>query len=153
MKLNKLQPKDGAFVKRERVGRGIGSGKGKEGGRGTKGQKARDGVNLNGFEGGQLPVHRRVPKHGFNNIFAAKPVTVSLRGVQQAVDKGKLDTKQTIDEAALVKAGVVRRAPNGIKLLGSGELTTKVNLQLSYVSKGAQQAVEKSGGSIEITAQ
>lgn len=149
MKLNELQPKDGAFTKRERVGRGIGSGKGKEGGRGTKGQKARDGVNLNGFEGGQLPMHRRVPKRGFNNIFAAKPETVSLRGIQQAIDKGKLDAKTTIDEAALVKAGVVRRAPNGIKLLGNGELNAAVNLKLSRASNSAKGAVEKAGGSIE----
>lgn len=153
MKLNKLQPRDGAFAKRERVGRGIGSGKGKEGGRGTKGQKARDGVNLNGFEGGQLPLHRRVPKRGFNNIFAAKPETVSVRGIQQAIDKGKLDPEQTIDEAALVKSGVVRRAPNGIKLLGNGELTAKIDLKLSYASNGAQEAVTKAGGSVKTAAQ
>jgi large subunit ribosomal protein L15 len=149
MKLNELKPKDGAFTRRERVGRGIGSGKGKEGGRGTKGQKARDGVNLNGFEGGQIPMHRRVPKRGFNNIFAAKPETVSLRGIQQAIDKGKLDAKQTIDEAALVSAGIVRRAPNGIKLLGNGELNSAVNLRLSQASKSAKSAVEKAGGSVE----
>ena len=149
MKLNELQPKDGAFTKRERGGLGIGSGKGKEGGRGTKGQKARDGVSLNGFEGGQIPLHRRVPKRGFNNIFAAKPETVSLRGIQQAIDKGKLDATQTIDEATLVRTGVVRRAPNGIKLLGNGALNTAVNLKLSQASNSARSAVEKAGGSVK----
>lgn len=150
MKLNELAPQDGSTKKRMRVGRGIGSGKGKTSGRGVKGQKARTGVSIKGFEGGQTPIHRRLPKVGFNNIFAKDYVTVSLAQLQAAIDNKRLDAKGVIDEAALVSARVVRRKKDGIRLLGTGTLQTKVSLKLSGATETAKKAVEKAGGSLEI---
>jgi|TARA_R110002126_G_scaffold13118_1_gene55776 large subunit ribosomal protein L15 len=150
MKLNELQPQDGSNKERMRVGRGIGSGKGKTSGRGVKGQKARSGVSINGFEGGQMPLYKRLPKRGFTNIFALSFSTVNLGRLQKAIDEKKLDAKKEITEDILVAAGVVRRKKDGIRLLGNGELTTKVTLTLSGGSKPAIAAVEKAGGKVEI---
>lgn len=150
MKLNELQDNDGAVKNRMRVARGIGSGKGKTGGRGVKGQKSRSGVSIKGFEGGQMPLHRRLPKRGFNNIFAKKFNEVSLGRIQTAIDAGKLDASNTIDAASLVAAGVVRRAKDGIRVVGGGELKTKVTLTVAGGSKPALAAVEKAGGSVTI---
>ncbi len=152
MKLNELQDNDGAVKNRMRVARGIGSGKGKTGGRGVKGQKSRSGVSIKGFEGGQMPLHRRLPKRGFNNIFAKKFNEVSLGRIQTAIDAGKLDASNTIDAASLVAAGVVRRAKDGIRVVGGGELKTKVTLAVAGGSKPALAAVEKAGGSVTIIA-
>lgn len=150
MKLNEIAPKEGSTKNRMRVGRGIGSSKGKTSGRGVKGQKARTGVSIKGFEGGQTPLYRRMPKTGFNNIFAKDYVTVSLARIQYAIDAKKLDTKGVIDEDTLVKSGVVRRKRDGIRLLANGELTSKISLKLSGASASAKAAVEKAGGSVEI---
>jgi len=150
MKLNELQDNDGAVTGRMRVARGIGSGKGKTGGRGVKGQKSRSGVSIKGFEGGQMPIHRRLPKRGFNNVFARNFNEVSLGRLQSAIDAGKLDAGNTVDVAALVAAGVVRRAKDGVRLVGGGELKSKVSLAISGGSKPALAAVEKVGGSVTI---
>jgi large subunit ribosomal protein L15 len=150
MKLNELQPQDGSNKERMRVGRGIGSGKGKTAGRGVKGQKARSGVSINGFEGGQMPLYKRLPKRGFTNIFALDFSTVNLGRLQKAIDEKKLDAKKEITEDILVAAGVVRRKKDGIRLLGNGEITSKVTLTLSGGSKPAIAAVEKAGGKVEI---
>ena len=150
MKLNELRDNEGATKSRIRVGRGIGSGKGKTGGRGVKGQKARTGVAIKGFEGGQMPLHRRLPKRGFFNIFRTYYATVNLDRVQTAIDDGKLDAKKTVDAKALIAAGVVRRALDGIKLLGSGELKAKVTFDVAAASKSAVAAVEKLGGSVKL---
>ncbi len=152
MKLNELADKDGATRNRFRIGRGIGSGKGKTGGRGGKGQTARSGVRIKGFEGGQMPLHRRLPKRGFNNIFALKLNEVNLGRVQAAIDKGALDINAVVDAAALIKAGVLRRARDGVRLLGSGEIKAKVNFSVYGASKSAVAAVEKAGGSLTILA-
>lgn len=149
MKLNELYPEEGSKIDAKRVGRGIGSGKGKTSSRGQKGQKARTGVALNEFEGGQMPLYQRLPKRGFNNIFAKNMVAINLSRLQQAVDKKLIDPKATIDEDTLVKAKVIRRKKDGVKLLGNGELTTKLNLKLTAASQSAVVAVEKAGGSIE----
>src|ERR671931_883148 len=130
MKLDQLRDNPGARKTRIRVGRGIGSGKGKTGGRGGKGQTARSGVRIKGFEGGQMPLHRRLPRSGFNNIFALKLNEVNLGKVQEAIDAGKLDAKAVVDAAALVKAGVLRRAKHGVRLLGSGEVKAKVQFEV-----------------------
>src|SRR6478735_8169296 len=135
MKLNELRDNLGATKSRIRVGRGIGSGKGKTGGRGVKGQKSRAGVAIKGFEGGQMPLHRRLPKRGFFNIFRTYYATVNLDRIQIAIDDGKLDAKKTVDAKALIAAGVVRRALDGIKLLGSGELKAKVTFDVAAASK------------------
>jgi large subunit ribosomal protein L15 len=150
MKLNELKPKAGSTKRKMRVGRGIGSGKGKTSGRGVKGQKARTGVAINGFEGGQMPIYRRLPKRGFTNIFARDLVELTLVRLQFAIDEKKLDTKGVVDEDALVKAGVVRRKKDGVKLIGGGELKSKINLKISAATKGAEDAVKKAGGGIEI---
>lgn len=150
MKLNDLQPNEGAVTERKRVGRGIGSGKGKTCGVGQKGQKSRSGVAIKGFEGGQMPLYQRLPKRGFNNYGAKKTVELSLGRLQEALDKKMIDAKGTIDEGALVKAKVIKNAKDGVRLLANGELKTKVSLKLSGASKGAVAAVEKAGGSIEI---
>ena len=152
MKLNEIRDNDGARKSRMRVGRGIGSGKGKTAGRGQKGAKARSGVSINGFEGGQMPLHMRIPKRGFNNIFAKDFAEVNLGMVQKAVDAGKLDAKQTIDHAALKAAGLARGGKDGVRLLGKGELTAKVAFLVDGVSAGAKAAVEKAGGSVELPA-
>ena len=150
MKLNELRDKDGATKARKRLGRGIGSGSGKTGGRGVKGQKARSGVAINGFEGGQMPLYRRLPKRGFKNIFASEFVTVSLGRIQTAIDAKKLDPKATVDAAALKAAGVIRREKDGVRVLGDGELTTKVTIEVAGASKPAIEKIEKAGGSIKL---
>ena len=152
MKLSDIADNAGSRKKRMRVGRGIGSGKGKTAGRGGKGQTARSGVRIKGFEGGQMPLHRRLPKRGFNNIFAKILNEVNLGRVQTAVDAGKLDPKETVDAAALVKAGVLRRVKDGVRLLGSGEIKAKLNFEVYGASKSAAEAVEKAGGSVKVLA-
>jgi len=153
MKLQDLSGRPGARKKRVRIGRGIGSGVGKTGGRGGKGQTARSGVRIKGFEGGQMPLHRRLPKRGFRNTaFALKLNEVNLGRIQTAIDAKLLDAAAKIDAAALVKAGVLRRAKDGVRLLGSGEIKAKVTLSVYGASKSAVAAVEKAGGSVEILA-
>ena len=152
MKLNEIAPKHGSRKKRFRIGRGIGSGAGKTGGRGGKGQTARSGVRIKGFEGGQMPLHRRLPKRGFNKPFQRKLHEVNLGRVQQAIDAGKLDAAATVDAAALIKAGLLRRAHDGVRLLGNGELKAKVAFSVYGASKSAVEAVEKAGGSVTILA-
>ena len=152
MKLNELADREGATRNRFRIGRGIGSGKGKTGGRGGKGQTARSGVRIKGFEGGQMPLHRRLPKRGFNNIFALKLNEVNLGRVQAAIDRGSLDASALVDAAALVKAGLLRRVRDGVRLLGNGEIKSKVNFSVYGASKSAVAAVEKAGGSVTILA-
>lgn len=153
MKLNDLRDKDGATHSKKRVGRGIGSGSGKTGGRGVKGQKARSGVAINGFEGGQMPLYRRLPKRGFNNIFAKEFNVVSLGRVQAAIDAGKLDAKETVNVEALIKAGVIRRAKDGVRLLADGELKAKVAFDVAGASKAAIEKVGKAGGSVKLPEQ
>jgi len=150
MKLSDLKDNAGARKFGKRVGRGIGSGKGKTAGRGVKGQWARSGVAVKGFEGGQMPLHRRLPKRGFNNVWAKELNQVNLGRVQEAIDAGKLDAAATIDVATLVKAGVLRRAKHGVRLLGSGEIKTKIAFSVAGASKSAIEAVKKAGGSVEI---
>jgi large subunit ribosomal protein L15 len=152
MKLNQISDRPGARKNRMRIGRGIGSGKGKTGGRGGKGQTARSGVRIKGFEGGQMPLHRRLPKRGFNKPFALKLNEVNLGRVQQAIDAKKLDISGTVDAAVLVKAGLLRRARDGVRLLGMGELKAKVAFSVWGASKSAVAAIEKAGGSVEILA-
>jgi large subunit ribosomal protein L15 len=150
MKLNELADKEGSRKARMRVGRGIGSGKGKTAGRGVKGQKARTGVAVKGFEGGQMPLHRRLPKRGFNNIFAREYNEVGLDRVQEAIDAGKLDPKATVNSSALKAAGVIRKAKDGVRLLANGELKAAVTFEIEGASKSAAAAVEKAGGSVKI---
>ena len=150
MKLNDISDNEGARKGRMRVGRGIGSGKGKTAGRGQKGAKARSGVAINGFEGGQMPLHMRIPKRGFNNIFAKDHAEVNLGAIQKAVDAGKLDAKAVIDHAALKAAGLARGGKDGVRLLGKGEFKGKLKFVVAGVSKGAKEAVEKAGGSVEV---
>jgi large subunit ribosomal protein L15 len=152
MKLNEISDNAGSRKARMRIGRGIGSGKGKTGGRGGKGQTARTGVRIKGFEGGQMPLHRRLPKRGFNNIFAIELNEVNIGRVQEALDKGKLDPKDVVDAQALVRAGVVRRAKRGIRLLGKGEIKAAVQFEVYGASRSAVEAVEKAGGSVKILA-
>ncbi len=152
MKLNDLRDNPGARKGRMRVGRGIGSGKGKTAGRGQKGAKARSGVSVYGFEGGQMPLHMRLPKRGFNNIFAKDYAIVNLGMIQKLVDAGKLEAGATIDQAALQAAGVARGGKDGVRLLGKGELTTKLAFSVAGASKGAIEAVEKAGGSVTLLA-
>ena len=153
MKLHELADRPGARKKRHRIGRGIGSGCGKTGGRGGKGQTARSGVRIKGFEGGQMPLHRRLPKRGFRNTkFARRLNEVNLGRVQAAIDAGKLDVAATVDVGALVKAGVLRRARDGVRLLGSGEIKAKVAFSVWGASKSAVEAVEKAGGSVTVLA-
>src|SRR5437868_12541950 len=151
MNLHELADRPGARKKRTRIGRGIGSGCGKTGGRGGKGQTARTGVRIKGFEGGQMPLHRRLPKRGFKNTaFARKLNEVNLGKVQAAIDAGRLDPGAAVDAAALVKAGVLRRAKDGVRLLGSGEIKAKVAFSVWGASKSAVAAVERAGGSVAI---
>ena len=152
IKLNELRDNNGARKGRMRVGRGIGSGKGKTAGRGQKGQKARSGVAINGFEGGQMPLHMRIPKRGFNNIFAKDFAIVNLGQIQKLVDAKKLDAKAVVDHAALKAAGVARGGKDGVRLLAKGELTAKLNFSVAGASKGAIEAVEKAGGKVELPA-
>jgi large subunit ribosomal protein L15 len=153
MKLNEIRDNEGALKERIRVGRGIGSGKGKTGGRGVKGQTSRAGVAIKGFEGGQMPLYRRLPKRGFNNLFAKDLNEVNLGRIQQAVEAGKLDAKGTVTIEALVAAGVItRQAKDGVKILGVGELKTKLAFEVYGASKSAVAAIEKAGGSVKILA-
>lgn len=153
MKLNDIRDNEGAHKSRIRVGRGIGSGKGKTGGRGVKGQKARSGVAVKGFEGGQMPLYRRLPKRGFNNLFAKDLNEVNLGRIQQALEAGKLDAKGVVTIEALVAAGVItRQAKDGVKILGVGELKTKLAFEVYGASKSAVEAIEKAGGSVKILA-
>ena len=151
MKLNQIADNPGARKKRMRIGRGIGSGMGKTGGRGGKGQTARSGVRIKGFEGGQMPLHRRLPKRGFRNTaFQLKLNEISIGKLQAAIDAGKLDAKSAIDADAMVKAGLMRRAKAGVKVLGNGELKAKIDLAVYGATKSAVEAIEKAGGSVKI---
>ena len=152
MKLSDIADNAGSRKKRMRVGRGIGSGKGKQSGRGGKGQTARSGVRIKGFEGGQMPIHRRLPKRGFNNIFRVEFAEINLDRLQQAVDAKAIDAKDTVTAESLVKAGVLRRSKGGVRLLGRGELKAKLNIEVHGASKSAIAAVEKAGGSVKILA-
>ena len=152
MKLNQIADKPGARKKRMRIGRGIGSGMGKTGGRGGKGQTARSGVRIKGFEGGQMPLHRRLPKRGFNNIFRLDFAEINLDRLQQAIDAKLVDVKETVTIESLVKSGVIRRAKDGLRLLGRGELTAKIAIEAHGASKSAVAAVEKAGGTVKILA-
>lgn len=152
MKLNDIRDNYGARKSRMRVGRGIGSGKGKTAGRGQKGAKARSGVSVNGFEGGQMPLHMRIPKRGFNNIFAKDYAEVNLGLIQKAIDAGKLDVNAVIDHAALKNAGLARGGKDGVRLLGKGEFKAKAKFLVAGVSAGAKAAVEAAGGSVEVPA-
>src|SRR6476661_120580 len=150
IKINELRDNPGARKGRVRVGRGIGSGLGKTAGRGQKGQKSRSGVSIKGFEGGQMPLHMRLPKRGFNNIFAKDYAEVNLGAIQKLVDAGKLDAKKLLDHDALKAAGVGRGGKDGVRILGKGELKAKLNLKVAHITKGAREAVEKAGGSVEL---
>ena len=150
MKLNDLRDNEGARHRRMRVGRGIGSGKGKTGGRGQKGQKSREGVSIAGFEGGQMPLHMRLPKRGFNNIFAKDYAEVNLGAIQKALDAGTLDASVTIDHAALKAVGLARGGKDGVRLLGKGVFSAKLAFVVAGVSAGARAAVEAAGGSVEV---
>jgi large subunit ribosomal protein L15 len=152
MKLNEIKDKDGATKARIRVGRGIGSGKGKQAGRGGKGQTARSGVHIKGFEGGQMPLHRRLPKRGFTPPSPLDLNEVNLGRIQTAIDAGRLDANQPIDLAALIQAGLVTRARDGVKILGNGELTVKADFEVYGASKSALEAIEKLGGSVKTLA-
>lgn len=152
MKLSDIADNAGSRKKRMRVGRGIGSGKGKTSGRGGKGQTARSGVRIKGFEGGQMPLHRRLPKRGFTNIFRLNFVEINLDRLQEAVDSKLLNAKDTVTAESLVKAGVLRRSRDGVRLLGRGELKAKLNIEVHGASKPAIAAVEKAGGSVKILA-
>src|SRR5690348_7562002 len=153
MKLNQIADNAGSRKNRMRIGRGIGSGMGKTGGRGGKGQTARTGVRIKGFEGGQMPLHRRLPKRGFRNTpFAVKLNEVNLGNVQVAIDAGLIDIKAPVDAAAMVKAGLMRREKGGVKLLGEGEFKAKAEFAVWGASKSAREAIEKAGGSVKILA-
>jgi large subunit ribosomal protein L15 len=150
MKLNEIRDNEGAHKGRMRICRGIGSGKGKTGGRGGKGQTARTGVAINGFEGGQMPIYRRLPKRGFNNIFANKYAEINLGRLQAAIDKGVVDASKEINAEVLVAAGVLKQSYDGIRLLGNGELTAKVTVKVAGSTEAAKAAVEKVGGQVII---
>ncbi|MCI5048193.1 MAG: 50S ribosomal protein L15 [Aquisalinus sp.] len=151
MRLNELSDNQGARKPRKRVGRGVGSGTGKTAGRGVKGQKSRSGVAIKGFEGGQMPIHMRLPKRGFNKPNRAKYAELNLGRLQQAIDAKKIDADSKIDAAALVAAGVLNKAYDGVRLLARGDLTAKVELEVVYASASARAAVEKAGGSVTMT--
>ena len=150
MKLNEIKDREGATHSKKRLGRGIGSGSGKPGGRGVKGQKSRSGVSINGFEGGQMPIYRRLPKRGFVNIFSKDFAEVSLGRLQAAVDAKKLDAKKTVNAEALKEAGVIRRVKDGVRVLSDGELKAKLTLEVAGASKAAIEKIEKAGGSITV---
>ncbi|MBD2748745.1 50S ribosomal protein L15 [Microvirga sp. BT688] len=150
MKLNEIRDNEGSTKNRMRVGRGIGSGKGKTGGRGVKGQKSRTGVSIKGFEGGQMPLHRRLPKRGFNKPNQIDLNEVNVGRIQQAIEAGKLDTGAAITVETLVAAGVVSKPRDGVKILGVGELKTKLSFQVHGASKSAVEAIEKAGGSVTL---
>ncbi|MEM6622732.1 MAG: 50S ribosomal protein L15 [Pseudomonadota bacterium] len=150
MRLNELSDNPGATKQRKRVGRGPGSGVGKTGGRGMKGQKSRSGVAIKGFEGGQMPLHRRLPKRGFNNPNSKRHAVVNLANIQAFIDAGKLDASAPIDEAALVASGLVTRLRDGVRVLGRGEISAKVTLEVTGASKSAVSAVEAAGGTLTV---
>ena len=150
MKLTDLRDNPGANKKRKRVGRGPGSGTGKMGGRGIKGQKSRSGVAINGYEGGQMPLYMRLPKRGFNNINAKRNAVVNLGLIQKFIDAKKLDAKKAIDEDALVASGLVRRKRDGVRVLAKGEISAKIDLNVTGASKAAVEAVEKAGGKVTL---
>ncbi|MEL6566755.1 MAG: 50S ribosomal protein L15 [Pseudomonadota bacterium] len=152
MKLHELQDNPGATKRKKRVGRGPGSGVGKMGGRGIKGQKSRSGVAINGYEGGQMPLYQRLPKRGFNKPNRKSFAVVNLGLIQKFIDAGKLDAKSAIDEDALIASGVVRRKLDGVRVLAKGEITSKVELSVTGASKSAIEAVEKAGGSLAVAA-
>lgn len=152
MKLNEITDNEGARQTRTRVGRGVGSGKGKTGGRGYKGQKSRSGVAIKGFEGGQMPIHRRLPKRGFNNIFSKDFCEVNVGRLQAAIDAGKIDAGKTVDNAALIEAGIIRKVRDGVRLLGKGSISAKVTVEVAGASKGAIDAIEKAGGKVILPA-
>jgi large subunit ribosomal protein L15 len=152
MKLSDLADNPGSRKKRMRLGRGIGSGKGKTSGRGGKGQTARTGVRIKGFEGGQMPLHRRLPKRGFNNIFRLDLTEVNLDRIQDAIDANKLDVGAIVNAETLVKSGVLRRSRDGVRLLGRGEIKVKLTVEVHGASKSAVAAIEKAGGSVKILA-
>lgn len=152
MKLNELRDNPGATHRAKRVGRGPGSGLGKTGGRGIKGQKSRSGVAINAYEGGQMPLYQRLPKRGFNNINAKSHAVINLGLLQKFIDAGKIDASAPVDEDVLVKSGLVRRKRDGVRLLAKGELTSSVNLTVTGASKAAVEAVEKAGGSVTVSA-
>ena len=152
MKLNEITDNPGASKTRKRVGRGIGSGKGKSAGRGVKGQKARTGVAIKGFEGGQMPLHRRLPKRGFTNIFRKDYVEVSLARVGEAIEAGRLDAGATIVAQALKAAGVIRRVRDGVRILGGGELSRALTFDVAGASRPAAAAIEKAGGRLTVAA-
>jgi large subunit ribosomal protein L15 len=152
MKLSDIADNAGSRKKRMRVGRGIGSGKGKQAGRGGKGQTARSGVRIKGFEGGQMPLHRRLPKRGFTNIFRLDFAEINLDRIQQAIDAKTLDIKNTITAESLTKSRVIRRSKDGVRLLGRGEIKAKLNIEVHGASKSAIAAIEKAGGTVKILA-
>ena len=152
MRLNQLSDNPGATKNRTRVGRGIGSGKGKTSGSGQKGQKSRSGVAIKGFEGGQMPLHRRLPKRGFTNIFRKVYSPLNIGRLQAAIDAGKIDAKSTITIELLTQSGIVGKVVNGVRLLGKGEITSKVSIEVSGASKSAIAAVEKAGGKVVVLA-
>jgi len=150
MNLNQISDNTGATKNRKRIGRGIGSGTGKTAGRGVKGQKSRSGVSLVGFEGGQMPLYRRLPKRGFTNIFAKSFAVFNLGDLQKAVDNKKLDIKKVVNEAALREAGMLKGNYDGVRILARGEVSAKLNIEAAGASKAAIAAVEKAGGAITI---
>jgi large subunit ribosomal protein L15 len=150
MKLNEIRDNDGARKGRMRVGRGIGSGKGKTSGRGQKGQTSRSGVSINGFEGGQMPLHMRLPKRGFNNIFAKDYAEVNLGAIQKLIDAKTLDASGVLDHDALKAAGVARGGKDGVRILGKGSLSAKISVKVAGISAGARSAIEAAGGSVEV---
>ncbi len=150
MKLNDIRDNEGASKSRMRVGRGIGSGKGKTCGRGVKGQKARSGVSIKGFEGGQMPLHRRLPKRGFWNPFSTDYNEINIGRIQQAVDAGKLDVSAVVTNESLVAAGVISKPRDGVKILGVGQLEAKLAFEVAAASKGAVAAIEAAGGSVKL---
>lgn len=153
MKLNEITDNQGALKSRRRVGRGIGSSKGKTGGRGVKGQKSRSGVAINGFEGGQMPIFRRLPKRGFSNaMFSNNYQTISVGKLQAAVDAKKLDAKATVTVEALVEAGILRRANDGVRILSDGELKASLTCEVAGASKSAIEKIEKAGGKVTVLA-
>ena len=152
VKLNDISDNPGSTKNRMRVGRGIGSGKGKTGGRGVKGQKARTGVAIKGFEGGQMPLHRRLPKRGFHNPFSTDYNEINIGRIQQAVDAGKLDANAAVTNEALIAAGLVSKPRDGVKILGQGSITAKLAFEVAAASKSAIAAIEGAGGSVKLTA-
>ena len=150
MRLNELRDNPGATREKKRVGRGPGSGKGKTAGRGIKGQKSRSGVAINGYEGGQMPLYQRLPKRGFNNINAKRYAVINLGILQKFIDNGKLDIKNTVNEDVLLSTGLVRRLWDGIRLLNKGQVTSKVNIEVTGASKSAIAAIEKVGGTVKV---